>query len=85
MVCGIECQDNTRNPLGQHFANLFRRWMFGDDEKVNKGRAGFLVRVPKVRLYEKSKHAGPLQCLNSKGTDFHTDLVHYFDGSYAAG
>ena len=67
------------------FRSPLTAWMFGDDEKANNVRAGFLSRVPKGRLGEPADLAGPLLFLASEASDFYTGHILYADGGYTAG
>jgi NAD(P)-dependent dehydrogenase (short-subunit alcohol dehydrogenase family) len=67
------------------FRSPLTAWMFEDNEKANKVRAGFLARVPVGRLGEPEDLAGPLLFLCSRASDFHTGHVVYADGGYTAG
>jgi len=67
------------------FRSPLTEWMFGDDEKAQTTRMGFLTRVPKGRLGEPSDLAGPLLFLASKASDFYTGHILYADGGYTAG
>ena len=67
------------------FRSPLTAWMFGDDERAQTTRAGFLTRVPKGRLGEAADLAGPLLFLASKASDFYTGHILYADGGYTAG
>ena len=67
------------------FRSPLTAWMFGDDERAQTTRAGFLARVPKGRLGEPDDLAGPLIFLASKASDFYTGHILYADGGYTAG
>jgi NAD(P)-dependent dehydrogenase (short-subunit alcohol dehydrogenase family) len=67
------------------FRSPLTAWMFGDDERAQQTRAGFLARVPKGRLGEASDLAGPLLFLASRASDFYTGHILYADGGYTAG
>jgi NAD(P)-dependent dehydrogenase (short-subunit alcohol dehydrogenase family) len=67
------------------FRSPLTAWMFGDDERAQTTRAGFLARVPKERLGEPGDLAGPLLFLASKASDFYTGHILYADGGYTAG
>jgi NAD(P)-dependent dehydrogenase (short-subunit alcohol dehydrogenase family) len=67
------------------FRSPLTEWMFGDDEKAQAIRKGFLARVPKGRLGEPDDLAGPLLFLVSRASDFYTGHVLYADGGYTAG
>ncbi|MGP8122887.1 MAG: SDR family NAD(P)-dependent oxidoreductase [Xanthobacteraceae bacterium] len=67
------------------FRSPLTAWMFGDDERAQTTRAGFLARVPKGRLGEPDDLAGPLLFLASKASDFYTGHILYADGGYTAG
>jgi NAD(P)-dependent dehydrogenase (short-subunit alcohol dehydrogenase family) len=67
------------------FRSPLTAWMFEDNEKASKVRAGFLARVPVGRLGEPEDLAGPLLFLCSRASDFHTGHVVYADGGYTAG
>jgi NAD(P)-dependent dehydrogenase (short-subunit alcohol dehydrogenase family) len=67
------------------FRSPLTAWMFGEDERAQTTRAGFLARVPKGRLGEPSDLAGPLLFLSSRASDFYTGHILYADGGYTAG
>jgi len=67
------------------FRSPLTEWMFGEDEKAQIVRKGFLARVPKGRLGEPDDLAGPLLFLASKASDFYTGHILYADGGYTAG
>lgn len=67
------------------FRSPLTAWMFGDDERANSVRAGFLSRVPIGRLGEPEDLAGPLLFLCSNASNFHTGHIIYPDGGYTAG
>jgi NAD(P)-dependent dehydrogenase (short-subunit alcohol dehydrogenase family) len=67
------------------FRSPLTAWMFEDNDKADKVRAGFLARVPLGRLGEPEDLAGPLLFLCSRASDFHTGHVVYADGGYTAG
>lgn len=67
------------------FRSPLTAWMFGDDERAQTTRAGFLTRVPKGRLGEAADLAGPLLFLASRASDFYTGHILYADGGYTAG
>lgn len=67
------------------FRSPLTEWMFGDDERAQTARAGFLSRVPKGRLGEPSDLVGPLLFLASPASDFYTGHILYADGGYTAG
>lgn len=67
------------------FRSLLTAWMFGDDDRAQAVRAGFLARVPKGRLGEPEDLAGPLLFLSSRASDFYTGHILYADGGYTAG
>jgi NAD(P)-dependent dehydrogenase (short-subunit alcohol dehydrogenase family) len=67
------------------FRSPLTEWMFGEDEKAQTVRKGFLARVPKGRLGEPSDLAGPLLFLASRASDFYTGHILYADGGYTAG
>ena len=67
------------------FRSPLTSWMFGEDEKANAVRAGFLARVPIGRLGEPEDLAGPLLFLCSRASDFYTGHIVYADGGYTAG
>jgi NAD(P)-dependent dehydrogenase (short-subunit alcohol dehydrogenase family) len=59
--------------------------MYEDNENATAVRKGFITRVPKGRLGERSDLAGPLLFLASKASDFYTGHILYADGGYTAG
>jgi NAD(P)-dependent dehydrogenase (short-subunit alcohol dehydrogenase family) len=67
------------------FRSPLTAWMFEDNDKANKVRAGFLSRVPIGRLGEPEDLAGPLLFLCARASNFHTGHVVYADGGYTAG
>lgn len=67
------------------FRSPLTAWMFGDDERAETVRTGFLARVPKGRLGEPEDLAGPLLFLASRASDFYTGHILYADGGYTAG
>lgn len=67
------------------FRSPLTAWMFGDDDRAQAVRAGFLARVPKGRLGEPEDLAGPLLFLSSRASDFYTGHILYADGGYTAG
>ena len=67
------------------FRSPLTAWMFEHNEKADKVREGFLVRVPVGRLGEPEDLAGPLLFLCSRASAFHTGHVVYADGGYTAG
>lgn len=67
------------------FRSPLTAWMFGEDDRAQAVRAGFLARVPKGRLGEPEDLAGPLLFLSSRASDFYTGHILYADGGYTAG
>ncbi len=67
------------------FRSPLTEWMFGDDERAQTVRAGFLTRIPLGRLGEPDDFAGALLYFLSPASDFCTGQILYVDGGYTAG
>lgn len=67
------------------FRSTLTEWMFGEDERAQTVRSGFLTRIPIGRLGEPEDFAGALLYFLSAASDFCTGQVLYVDGGYTAG
>lgn len=67
------------------FRSPLTEWMFGDDDRAQSVRAGFLTRIPLGRLGEPEDFAGALLYFLSNASSFCTGQVLYIDGGYTAG